>query len=99
MDHQIKDSTMEASSVEGLKMDTMDLNRALDLTSVENGGGNSVENLVQVTTGVSAHALQFHCRIDICSGLKTLPRISGNQQWHRLSGNRRLYCELRDASK
>lgn len=95
MDHQIKDSAMEASSVEGLKMDMMDLNKALDLTSAENGGVNSVEKLVQVTAGVSVHALQFRCRIDISAGLKTLPRISGNQQCHRLSG----YCKLRDASK
>ena len=81
--------------MKGLKMDTMDLNKALDLTSVENGGVNSVENLVQVSTGVLVHSLQFQCRIDISAGLKTLPRMSGDQQWHRLSG----YCELRHASK
>ena len=59
MDLQIKDSTMETSSVEGLKMGTMDLNKALDLIFVENGVVNSVRNLAQVTTGVSAHPIRF----------------------------------------
>uniref|UniRef100_A0A7C9F0R0 Uncharacterized protein n=1 Tax=Opuntia streptacantha TaxID=393608 RepID=A0A7C9F0R0_OPUST len=58
MDLQIKDSTMETSSVEGLKMGTMDLSKALDLIFVENGVVNSVRNLVQVTTGVSAHPIR-----------------------------------------